>query len=309
LTHPRVLHAQRARLAFALALSCAAGCQSLSSDPGTAADLQIPGAQFVPGALPSGSSDGPAVQRLFASGNTVRPGDLEQTLHGTLDATATGVVVGLSNDRGYWVVVPGVPSTDTPTLPTLSARLAFAAAIAPGPRTLSASAVDAAGHVGPQASVELTIEDVPPVDGKLVIALTWSGASDLDLHVIDPTGVEIWAQRPNGYQRPQPPALPDPDQAKLAPQLDVDSNGQCVIDGRDREDVVYSQPPPAGRYLVRVDAFSLCSELSASWRVEAFLDGTRVAAAAGTAYDSDTRGAHAAGAGVTALDFVVPEGP
>jgi hypothetical protein len=301
----------RAALPVAISLLLAlssTGCQSLSSDPGVGADLQIEGAQFVPGALPP-AGDGPGVQQLFASTNVIRPGDRDQALHGTLDEGATGVVIGLSNDRGYWIVVPGVPDTEQPKLPTLDAKLAFAVAIAPGMRRLSASAVDARGQVGPPSSLDLTVADLPPVDGRLVISLSWSGASDLDLHVIDPTGVEIWAQRPNGYRRPPPPALPDPDAIKLAPQLDLDSNGQCVIDGRDRENVVYSQPPPAGHYLVRVDAFSLCGEISAAWRVEAFLDGARVAAAAGTAFDSDTRGAHAAGAGVTALDFVVPEGP
>ena len=141
----------------------------------------------------------------------------------------------------------------------------------------------------------------------MVVSLSWNGAADLDLHVVDPDGVEIFARHPSGYRPPPPPALPDPTAAMNAPLLDGDSNAGCVIDGRDQENVVWTMAPASGHYVVRVDATSLCGLPYADWRVErARRRRARRAARSGEAIDADTRGTHDAGAGRTALEFDVP---
>ncbi len=100
---------------------------------------------------------------------------------------------------------------------------------------------------------------------------------------------------------------PKPDAAEIATagELDFDSNEQCVIDGRRQENVVWKQAPPAGSYTVRVDAFSLCGEVAARWRVRVFLGGTLLGQARGQMTESDTRGDHVAGAGLTVLSFTL----
>ncbi len=281
------------------------GCGAASTDPGTRAELQIAGAQFVPGAMPADES-GPKVRQANVSNYHVLPGAHDQPFLGTLDAGATAVAIGLAGDRGYWVVVAGVPDTLTPTLPTFHVVMGFATTLPAGPVELDARAVDAAGRFGPPSTTALTVDAAPIPDGKLVITLRWDTASDLDLHVVDPSGVEIWARKPNAYRPPPPPAQPDPDGPKNAAQLDFDSNAGCVIDGRNQEDVIYPLEPAPGRYTVRVDAFSLCGQSYANWRVEAIHDGQSIGAAAGIASDADTRGAHDEGAGLTALQLDVP---
>lgn len=286
-----------------VALAC--GCSAASSDPGVRAELRIAGAQFVPGAMPPDGA-GPAVEGLHLSQQSLLAGGQAEPLLGMVDPDATAVAIGLDGDRGYWIAVAGVPDNQAPTLPTIDVVLSLSRAAAPGGRSLVVRAVDAAGRFGPASSLPVTISSLPLPSGALVVHLEWDADADLDLHVVDPTGVEIWSGHPSGYQPPPPPALPDPNGAANAARLDADSNSDCVIDGRDQENVVYTEPPPSGHYVVRVDAFSLCRQAETAWHVVVLQAGQAIAAATGSAYDDDTRPPHGSGAGVTALELDLP---
>jgi hypothetical protein len=282
-----------------------AGCASRSADPGFDADLQIVGGSFVRGAPPA-AADGPAVQALQFSDAHVFAGEGERPLLGSLDPTATSVLLSLDGDRGYWIVGAGVPSTDDPTLPRFDVRAGFSRLIAGGTRTLRAQAIDARGHAGAAKEQQVDVSAAAVPSGPMVVSLAWNGNADLDLHVVDPDGVEIFSRHPSGYRPPPPPAIPDPTAADNAPLLDLDSNAGCVIDGHDQEDVVWKLAPASGHYIVRVDAASLCGLPYSDWRVEQLVDGAVVLSASGEAVDADTRGEHDAGAGRTALEFDVP---
>jgi uncharacterized protein YfaP (DUF2135 family) len=143
--------------------------------------------------------------------------------------------------------------------------------------------------------------------GALVVSLSWDDGADLDLHVVDPNGVEIDKRNINSYQPPPPGAPPEPPGTTHdGGVLDLDSNAQCVADGVRAEHVVWTDAPPRGHYVVRVDTASMCGEAAARWRVEVLLGGAQVAAAQGTSTDADTRFAHELGAGVLAVEFDVP---
>jgi hypothetical protein len=137
-----------------------------------------------------------------------------------------------------------------------------------------------------------------------VVSLRWDTESDLDLHVVDPAGEEVWARNPNSYT-PTPGTPPDPDGPAKGGMLDFDSNAACVIDGRRAENVAWHAEPSPGRYLVRVDAASLCGAPAARWEVEAILDGRSLGRAEGISTDADTRGPHDRGAGALALELDV----
>jgi hypothetical protein len=97
---------------------------------------------------------------------------------------------------------------------------------------------------------------------------------------------------------------------KGAGHLDFDSNANCLIDGRRQENIIFGNPPPDGEYIVRVDAFSMCGQTSAQWKVS--VSGSDDALvlpnpATWQATDSDTRNAHGLGAGRLALDFHLPQ--
>lgn len=281
-----------------------AGCtRSASDDPGLDALMRVPNAQYVAGPTPDGES-GPVVASIELLTNTIWPGYADKSVRGALGSTATAATLALSGDSGYWIVPAGVADVTAPTLPRFVATAAFSTRLVPGAYTLEVRAVDAAGTFGQPSRQTLTALAFAPSEtpaGALTVTLDWDTEADLDLHVVDPLGDEIFHGDPSSVDPFQPGA------SDASPGvLDLDSNADCVLDGLRREDVTWASEPPSGHYLVRVDTASLCGEPTARWRVEVTLDGAALGGAAGVALDSDTRDAHDRGAGVLAFEFDVP---
>jgi hypothetical protein len=171
---------------------------------------------------------------------------------------------------------------------------------------LTFRAVDASGNFGPATiDPQTVILDQPT--GNVVISLEWDAPVDLDLHV------QVPANNDNGFiwvWPKAPAATPSLNSTALADGvLDRDSNANCAIDGKDQEDVIWTGAPPAGHYIVRVDAFSLCGQVSASWHATAYYPAgalSPVQEASGVLTTASTRYAPTAGAGVTAFEFDYP---
>lgn len=282
-----------------------ASCSGVQADTGSDAYMQVPGARFVRGPMPQGSGSGPGVAQISLMNNNIWAGLANDPLSGALDPTATAAAVGLRGDVGYWIVVAGVPSVATPDDPSYTATLQFSEGIILGNYTLVVHAVDQNGNFGPPKGQILVAETSPlnpPATGALVVTLSWDTESNLDLHVVDPAGLDIYWGNPSS----QPPFSFDQTEAGSYGYIDYDPNGGCIIDGLRREDAIWPNPPPSGQYTVRVDTPSLCGQPIANWDVRVALDGIELGAASGVAVDADTRGLHGAGSGVLALQFTVP---
>jgi hypothetical protein len=238
--------------------------------------------------------------------NVVEPGQVGKPLGGSLPLAANAVALGLVGDRGYWILPAGLPDVQVPDELTFSASLSFSPLLPLGPRELEARAVDRSGRFGPVRAAPLEVQGSAEPAGQLVVSLRWTNRADLDLRVTDPRGVEVWARNINSYTPPLPGAPVEPDGPLAGGVLDFDANGACIPTGRRRENVVWTQPPPSGRYLVRVDAPSLCREPSAPWSVQVVLRGATIGAAEGVALEADTRPPHGLGAGRLAVEFTVP---
>lgn len=292
-------------VALALAAVASTSCtDSIEVDSGLDADLQVDRGQFYREPLPA-ENGGPAV-KAFNVPPRITPGTLGNC-NGTLEPSATGVAIALEGDRGYWVIPAGIPDVTTPGAPTFTADVSYSAKLTEGTRNIQVRAVDEQGRFGPAAVKPLKIAKTKKPSGPFVISLTWDTDADLDLHVVDPTGAEIWKRDISSYVEPPVGSPPLPaGQKKPGGKLDFDSNASCVRDGRRAENVVYELPPPKGHYLVRVDTFSLCEQPNAYWRVEAILDGKTIGASEGLATEFDTRFSHDRGAGVLALEVDVP---
>jgi len=300
----------RARaLVLVIAVALAAGvattaCDRVKADSGRDAALQVDGAQFFRQELPP-DQGGPAVSTLSIS-PTVRAGASGRRCSGATAQSGAAVALALRGDVGYWILPTGLPSFSAPDAPTFGTTVSFASALAAGPYELVAHAVDADGRFGPETTRPLTVTSATP-SGHLVISLTWSNDADLDLHVVDPSGTEIYDRNINSYEPPAPGAPKEPPNTPHdGGVLDLDSNAGCVPDGVRAEHVVWTEPPPRGHYIVRVDTASLCGQPYAYWKVEAILDGVRLGGAEGEATEEDTRFAHERGAGVLALELDVP---
>ena len=292
-----------ATVAVGVALAACNG--NVRADRGSDAVMQLEAAEFVRGAMP-GDGAGPAVATVALTTNKVRIGGINHVIAGALAPGATAAAVALEGDLGYWIVQAGAPDVQSPLEPTFKATASFARSLEAGPHALVVRAVDAQGRVG-AASVQPVVA-IPPAaaSGALVVTLSWDTEADLDLHVVDPGGVEIYKGNINAYAPPAPGQAADPTAYQRGATLDVDSNAACVIDGQRAEHVTWKDAPPSGHYVVRVDTFSLCAAEDARWTVDVSLAGASVARASGTSLPADTRFGHDRGAGVLAVEFVLP---
>ncbi len=280
-------------------------CEGASSDPGRRALLGVEGATFHPGAMPADGA-GPPVVGTQITRNTVQPGLVGRAFRGAVARGAEAVAIGLEGDAGYWILPSGPPDATAPQQLTFETTLSFARALPAGSHALVARAVDPGGRFGAANVTMLEAEEAPADTSPLVVTLRWDTDADLDLHVVDGNGVEIWSRDPNAYVPPPPGTAVDPEAVTAGGILDVDSNAGCVIDGRRVENVRWQKPPPGGHYLIRVNATSLCDEAAARWTVEAHRDGALVGRAFGTATEADVRFADGRGAGLLVMELDLP---
>jgi hypothetical protein len=284
-----------------------AACSATASDTGLEAAVRVAGGQFYRGSIDKlASADAPTVVDLLNSQSVITPGLQNKQISGRLDPGSTAVAIGFAGDVGYWILPADVPDADSPTQPTFHASLSFSPSLAQTSYDLIVRAVSPPGDCGPAAHASLDVVQSLPPTGALVVSLWWDTESDLDLHVIDANGVEIWAGNINSYDRYA--AIPTTDAGAWSEGsiLDFDSNSGCVIDGRCNENVVWSLAARAGDYVARVDTFSLCGNSAARWTVEALLNGISLGRAQGEAVPSSQRFSKGKGSGLTALSFSVP---
>jgi hypothetical protein len=292
-------------MVLALLVALVACSSGVDNERGVDAVMQVDGAQYYRGAMP-GDGSGPAVSAVDVQVHTVTAGLKNKQIKGALANGATAAAIMLSGDRGYWIVPAGAPDVNQDNLPALAASLSFSRDALAGDYQLVVRAVDGSGHFGQATTSDLTIVNAPIPQGTLVFTLEWDSEADLDLHVVIPSGDEIYRGNVNSYKPPPPGQPEDPNAYKSGGVLDFDSNASCQIDGRRQEDVVWTAPAPSGHYVVRVDTFAMCGQSAARWRVEARIDGNVVASAQGTENGSGTRFDHDRGAGVLALEIDVP---
>ena len=159
------------------------------------------------------------------------------------------------------VLVPGVTDYWELTLPssTTSAQLlvVFAQDI---PKNVFDMRLGGsiAGAYGAQQRNTLNVIDVGT--GDVQINVTWDSKADLDLHVVDPSGQEIyWANRTS----------------TTGGQLDLDSNAACASDGPRAENIFWPSGlvAPHGDYYVRVDQWSNCSATQTDYVVTVHAKG------------------------------------
>jgi len=290
-------------------LAALAACDAASSDPGLDTVLSIPNAQFRPGPFPQ-DTGGPTALSLATRHPNILIETVNERANAYLEPAARAAVFGIEGYDGAWIVPAGPPDFSAPGLPTANVVLGVRAAIEPGPFTLIVAAANAEGAYGAPATAPLVADEEPEPAGELAIRLVWDGEADLDLHVIDALGGEVYAEKPNSMPPPVPGMPVDPTDYLKFGILDHDGNKACRRDGRPRETVAWTMAPPEGEYVVRVDARSMCGSPGQSWAVMAYRNGELIGGARGFAAPADVRGdsadplgEHGPGAGVLALRF------
>jgi hypothetical protein len=292
-----------------LVLVALVGCDGASPDLGLASRLHVEGGQFRPGPFPA-DDGGPATSSLVTRQSMIVIDRVGEGLRAILAPDGRAAAIGLVGSDDAWIVVAGPPDSDTPGQPVIRTTFALAPDFPAGPFELRLAASDDTGRFGEAVTRAILALDEPPPEGELVVGLVWEGRADLDIHVVDPLGGEAWSDDPNTYVPPPPGTPADPLAYQKGGILDRDGNKDCRRDGRPREHVIWQMPPPAGEYIVRVDARAMCGAPLASWYAFAIRGGELLAEARGLATPEDAvlppnelgRG----GVGTLALKFTVP---
>ena len=128
--------------------------------------------------------------------------------------------------------------------------------------------------------------------GDIQVTVAWDTDADVDLHVVDPEGSEIyWANR----------------QSPSGGQLDLDSNAACAGDNVRNENISWPiGSAPQGAYTVRVDYWANCNAVETNYTVVIHNEGET-----DIHYGTFTGGGDAggAGSGVEIATFTRTTGP
>jgi uncharacterized protein YfaP (DUF2135 family) len=241
---------------------------------------------------PPASSGGP---EIFVTGNNavVNGGTLavEVSANAPFDTLYVAVNVpteGVSNSapaaiEGYFET--RLPSTQM----AASMLLSLPQDIPLGEFDLLFAVVSPDGAVGPYVPLHVNVIQVGT--GDVQVTLSWDADSDVDLHVIDPNGEEVYYAR---------------QQVSSGGQLDLDSNAGCNIDGIRNENITWpAGTAPAGTYIVRVDYWDSCGVAATNYTVR-INNGGNVEVVTGRFTGSGDQGG--AGSGTTVTTFVRTSG-
>ena len=167
-------------------------------------------------------------------------------------------------------------------------HLAFDLDPATSPLCLSLTAVDRDGTAGPTVCHALHV--APVASGELQVTVSWDAISDLDLHVVDAHGDEIY------YGRTEVPS---------GGTLDLESICEDEAAGAIRNEHVAwpEQSPPPGIYVVRVSYWESCGVEETNYVVRVGYQG-KVSTFSGT-FTGDGEGG-GRGAGEVITIFTIP---
>jgi hypothetical protein len=263
-----------------------AACTGAPGDPGLDLPMRVRNAQLVRAALPT-PEGGPVITAIEVRAPRVYPGLGGIAAGGRTAAGAYAVNLSIDRQQAYWIIRTGVEDTAAPGELLFQGTLDFSRALDAGPFWLQAQATDGEGRPGPVAQAPFEALPLYPA-GELVVTLEWDADVDADLYVVEPSGITLGGKNVNTWNLPPPGGgLPPPDSYKDGGTLDLDSNGNCVIDGLKRENAVWKVPPLPGRYTVRVGLARGCGLTGTRFVVTVRRRDVVIGTAQGVLYESD----------------------
>lgn len=154
-----------------------------------------------------------------------------------------------------------------------------------GSKTLKLSGKLVSGDVLRPITETLTL--IETQTGAIEVKMAFSNDKDIDLHVITPSGHQIYYGNRGGY------ITVDGQEQYFG--LDIDSNAGCHIDGVNKENIVIPQQlVENGEYQVVINMFSNCQpSLPTSWSIVTRYKGTLVPVITGKNPASGVYEAHA----------------
>jgi hypothetical protein len=202
--------------------------------------VDVAGAEFTPGAAPAAAEASllPKIIALSAPSGTTNGGSL--VLRVTLEQPTPSplFLVSVSGDAGYHTVT-GVA---VDAAGGYEIELQVGADVQAGSLVVSVAPTDGQGQVGEYHDVTVTV--IQSGVGDVKVTLSFEPTHDLDLHVFEPSGVEI------SYRRKT---------SASGGRLDLDSGSNCTPGRSNAENIFWpAGSAPVGEYRVTVQDFEQC---------------------------------------------------
>jgi hypothetical protein len=188
---------------------------------------------------PPGAGDGPTAT-VTSPAVVINGGTAQATVAGS--DRFSRVVIGVSGARGYYDVALADAADSVDLQLSLCQDLAL-------PTLDLTYAVGTSSSLGAYQEEPADIIEVGT--GDVQVSVSWDADSDVDLHVIDPAGDEVY------YGQPE---------VASGGMLDLDSNAACAIDGVNNENITWAVAPE-GTYTVRLDYYLSCGEEESNYVV------------------------------------------
>ncbi len=250
-----------------------AACSGVRSESGLGEPIRVRNGVFregpLPGAAPAPVGPGVSVTAIETASTILQPGQGEKTLSGRASVGSVAIAIGLADEgRGHWLLPVDGPDPLNNGELGWQALIEVARDVPPGRKKLRVVAIDAAGRAGTQRELDVCVPRAVPdnlnacapsiAPPAAVVSLTWDTAVDLDLVVVAPDGRVIDAKHPR---------VADGDAGAAGPTIDRDSNAACALDRVNQENLVFSETPAPGAYLVFANLFEGCERAPVHFRV------------------------------------------
>ncbi len=249
--------------------------------------IRVTDAEFVNKSFPD--ANGSEISFTGLTGNSyVLAGGVSNVSFST-DNTAEAVLIGIKGEKGYYVYNVNGNSGEI--------VIVFSQDIDMQDFVLLFAIMSESGNICDLQ--ELPVQRVEAKVGKLQVSLSWDQLNDVDLHLVEPDGEEIYYG--NGY-------------SSNDGELDLDSNPGCSIDGINNENIVYGEEAAieTGEYIVRVDFYSNCNDISVptNYSVAVTYNGELISPSYGSnpasgSFNPDEADYGGAGSGETVMKFYI----
>lgn len=232
----------------------AAWLESVDADGASSVDFETD--------APPAASGGPALDAEL-TGSFITGGTTTLEVDG---ATFDGLIIALQGVDGYVDVDYAAGRSSADVAVTLEGDLPA------GSFTLRVAGRQGS-NVGSYVTIPVSVVQVGS-GGPIQVSVSWDTPSDVDLHVIDPSGEEIYFANP---------------ESATGGELDLDSNPACSIDGVNNENITWDDAdnPASGTYTVLVHYWSPCSQGTTNYIVTVRVEGEPTRTFAGTLTTDD----------------------
>jgi len=188
--------------------------------------------------------------------------------------------IGFKGEMGFWRLPLSGSNTQSNIVLVLKQKFKKT------PLTIYVIARESDGTWGDLAYRTLKIKEAG--GGPLQVSILWTTDTDVDLHLEEPDGDDIYYGCGGINWNPQPnqPSC----KTKTGGTLDIDSNAACGIDGIDNENIFFAGTPPNGQYIIRADYWDNCDENGATDFLVTLWKNGKLETFTGTFQASDANG-------------------